>query len=491
MSQNKHKIMLLYLNSVILSLYFVGSHCQQKLSIDEINEELCHHEPYYDILFKQNKFIDATRLNEDIKKYGKQISTREELEKLKDYLLTDKLTDGIHDEKPFFEIIQIRNCEIIFTKSSHHWHRIRDLSEWISKTICNNDLSHSKYMTLNKTVYMIMGGGDGDELYKLKNNRYPIFLAEANKSFVENGNMILTPTRPMWHLPLILPLKANNLTKVKSNQPTQSAIIEIAAIVLVSTFIIIGIIGYFFYHRFPRNNYTKNMFIIFFIATFKIIIVMAIYQLSIENITIIYQADESMSYKWEKKVNKVVWRGRLTGEKNYNKEAWNDGMSPNPGIIASRKDIVELSLFSEYNDFYDTKFIWDQWGKPEVPKNYIGDVLNAEQQSGYKYILIPLGNSIADRYPYQLHLKSVIFKEESDYISHVYYSFKPWIHYIPFTNATREITKILLKHQSPKGQSIMKKIAQNGADKVYQVYNENQMICYMINVFQFYASLFD
>ena len=64
------------------------------------------------------------------------------------------------------------------------------------------------------------------------------------------------------------------------------------------------------------------------------------------------------------------------------------------------------------------------------------------EQMKYKHVIVALGWNIADRYPFQLHFKSVVFHAIEPNMSHLeycYYNLETWQHYTPFTNVTQII----------------------------------------------------
>ena len=85
----------------------------------------------------------------------------------------------------------------------------------------------------------------------------------------------------------------------------------------------------------------------------------------------------------------------------------------------------------------------------------------------------------------------MIFNEIQPDISHVeywYYNMRPWMHYIPFTKVT-QIVDVLNNRDVLINK--METIANNSFIKIRQVYTNRNIKCFTVNMFNFYANLWD
>lgn len=148
-------------------------------------------------------------------------------------------------------------------------------------------------------------------------------------------------------------------------------------------------------------------------------------------------------FSWEKKINKIFWRGALTG---WDQD--NPYMTKSHNIQSiSYLERVNLVLFSKlYPQFIDAQFVFyplitpNKDGKnlerifhmldnnDDSGKNWV----DPEMQLQYKYLISLDGNTCAwERVPWIMLSNSVLVKQETENIEWFYSSLKPYIHYIP------------------------------------------------------------
>lgn len=149
-------------------------------------------------------------------------------------------------------------------------------------------------------------------------------------------------------------------------------------------------------------------------------------------------------YPWNKKLNKVFWRGAATGgEAKYSYNISNidklprlkitmlsklypnliDGQLVNP-IFSNDQDGQNLSLV--------LKMLFNNSNKPTKEIEHLP----------YKYLLSVDGNSCTGtRVPWIMLSNSVLLKQESIKIQWFYSALKPYVHYVPIKNDLTDIFK--------------------------------------------------
>ncbi len=184
--------------------------------------------------------------------------------------------------------------------------------------------------------------------------------------------------------------------------------------------------------------------------------------------------EANTKYPWNKKINKLFFRGFLTGGSD-------DIDSPN---VSPR---LTLSILSKlYPDLIDSKLtgfhriveysnnkhsIADFLFGPGTPINeqegtlYKANHVTEEDHLKYKYIMSIDGNTAAwRRVPWIMLSNSVLVKQESNKIQWFYSAMKPYVHYVP---VNERITDIFLQLEWMKSHDAkLQQISQNAQNFV-------------------------
>ena len=157
-----------------------------------------------------------------------------------------------------------------------------------------------------------------------------------------------------------------------------------------------------------------------------------------------YQWDEMMTewdeqYPWEKKIDKVVWRGRITGY------TFKDGERP-------RQKLVQYAR--NYLDVMDIK--------PSTAKSKMAQ----DEFQRYKAILDIDGNAWSARLGKLLCYNSVVIKVESSFVGYWEKELKPWVHYIPVEADFSDLEKTVRYVMDPQN-----------AEQIQQVIKNSQAFC--------------
>lgn len=152
-----------------------------------------------------------------------------------------------------------------------------------------------------------------------------------------------------------------------------------------------------------------------------------------------YQWDEIMNewdntFPWDKKINKVVWRGRITGY------TYKDGERPRQKLVQYARD---------YLDVMDIK--------PSTANSKMAQ----DDFQRYKAILDIDGNAWSARLGKLLCYNSVVIKVESSYVGYWEKELKPWVHYIPveadFSDLEKTVRYVLDPQNAEQIQQVIKK----------------------------------
>ena len=151
-----------------------------------------------------------------------------------------------------------------------------------------------------------------------------------------------------------------------------------------------------------------------------------------------YQWDTIMEgydtqYPWERKMNKVVWRGRITGY------TYPDGERP-------RQELVRYSR--DHLDIMDIK--------PSTKKSK----MDQDDFQKYKAILDIDGNAWSARLGKLMCYNSVVIKVDGDFVGYWEKELEPWVHYIPvesdFSNLAQTVRYVVDPVNSEQMQQIVK-----------------------------------
>jgi len=151
-----------------------------------------------------------------------------------------------------------------------------------------------------------------------------------------------------------------------------------------------------------------------------------------------YQWDDLMTewdekYPWENKIDKVVWRGRITGYTHK------DGERP-------RQKLVQYA-----RDYLDVMDIKPSTAKSKMPQ---------DDFQIYKAILDIDGNAWSARLGKLLCYNSVVIKVESTYVGYWEKEIKPWVHYIPveadFSDLEKTVRYVMDSQNAEQIQQVIK-----------------------------------
>ncbi len=167
----------------------------------------------------------------------------------------------------------------------------------------------------------------------------------------------------------------------------------------------------------------------------------------------VYKSDIS----WEKKNNKVIWRGTTTGKWNIHSEG-------------------RYALVNKYykNPKYDIGLSFlVQLGNPETDTKYIKKKISIKNQLKSKYIISVEGNDVSTGLKWMLYSNSVVLMPKPQYESWIMEGrLKPYVHYIPLKkdfSDLNEIYKWCLENDKE-----CKQIAKNGKEYMKQFLNKEK-----------------
>ena len=140
------------------------------------------------------------------------------------------------------------------------------------------------------------------------------------------------------------------------------------------------------------------------------------------------------TYPWNKKIDKVVWRGRITGY------TYKDGERP-------RQKLVQYA-----RDFLDVMDIKPSTAKSKMPQ---------DDFQKYKAILDIDGNAWSARLGKLLCYNSVVIKVESSYVGYWEKDIKPWVHYIPVEADFSDLEKTVRYVIDPQNAEQIQRVIKN------------------------------
>jgi hypothetical protein len=186
----------------------------------------------------------------------------------------------------------------------------------------------------------------------------------------------------------------------------------------------------------------------------------------------------SKQYPWDKKTEKMFWRGATTGNPSPNN--WRD---------SSRIKLALLSL--QYPDFLDAKItsiIYPSLYVAIQKAGIFGDFVSMTEHVRYKYLIDVDGNTCTWPRCYELLLSnSVMFKQESNDIQWFYLGIIPYEHYVPCAN---DLSDIFDKFQWAKENDILvEKIAKNATDFALHWLSQESVFLYAYRLLEEYAKL--
>ncbi len=162
--------------------------------------------------------------------------------------------------------------------------------------------------------------------------------------------------------------------------------------------------------------------------------------------------------QFEQKLNKLVWRGTTTGEKN------DDFSFKNNRFLCVKKyynhekcDIGFTNMSQSIN----------------ISNEYLKKSMTLKQQLNYKYILSIEGNDVASGLKWQLYSNSVVFMRKPKIVSWAMEDkLKPYHHYIPIKDDFSDIEEQICF--ADKNQKICLNIIKNANNFIEQFLNKKR-----------------
>lgn len=168
----------------------------------------------------------------------------------------------------------------------------------------------------------------------------------------------------------------------------------------------------------------------------------------------------NVRFPWEKKVDKIVWRGALS------EAEWRDALTSVRWRV--NKLVTDQNLRG--STIYDVGLTGiPRWLTTRVKFNIteVGGFLKGIPMSNfmnYKAILDMDGNSWSSRFGTLLCYNSVVVKIEPKYFEYFYPELKPWTHFVPVKNDLSDFTKNIEFVLNPKNSKVMKSIIESAND---------------------------
>lgn len=195
--------------------------------------------------------------------------------------------------------------------------------------------------------------------------------------------------------------------------------------------------------------------------------------------------DEKDDYSWEKKMNKLYWRGSTTG--GFSRDGgWrrqhrqlfvekinaldNTKVMKNISASADKTEWkVEEAPRTDYKDLMDVKFAHIGQCDPgdcDAQREFF-DVVKPDKQNGawqYKYLLDIDGNAFSGRFYAFLKSMSLVYKMAVFREWHEEW-LMPWVHYIPLgLKGDEYVESVRYFNNEPDGQVQAPKLAKQGRD---------------------------
>lgn len=153
-------------------------------------------------------------------------------------------------------------------------------------------------------------------------------------------------------------------------------------------------------------------------------------------------------YPWDQKINRLIWRGGMTGTIATN---------PMPGNPWKEKDffkyprtrLMELAQDNPYliDAKYANSTLIYEYLALKYP-HFIGEKISIEEHIKFKYQLLIDGNSAAwDRALWQFFSNCFILKQESNFMQWYYNGLQPYVHYLPVKKDLSDLVENLEKLQ--------------------------------------------
>jgi len=191
-------------------------------------------------------------------------------------------------------------------------------------------------------------------------------------------------------------------------------------------------------------------------------------------------------WPWEKKINKLFWRG-VPSDGGGLSETINWANYPRGKLVYLSHFVAPQDIDAAFAGacFEDPRFILAPEFKKHVPcSNMVSQVDHLQ----YKYQ--PVMDGVTSTWPgYQWRLLSgcVTFKQETDEIMWFYEPLSPWVHYIPFQKDCSDILERI--HWARSHDKQAKKIAKNAKHFVLNNLMPEHILLYCYKALLTYASL--
>lgn len=187
-----------------------------------------------------------------------------------------------------------------------------------------------------------------------------------------------------------------------------------------------------------------------------------------------------LQLKWDNKVNKVLFRGHITG----------DGDDENSNIIIKayeiglqNKDILDIGIFNYKKQIKKNK------NEPLIitDTKYFSNNLNDYERSFYKYILILKEHFQSSLISFYLNMKSCLLMPETE--NKLWYShlMKPYVNYVPIKNDLSNLVK--QTDWCLENDEKCRDIAKNGYNLIKKILTKEYIFNYMHKILNKNCSL--
>ncbi|KAK4693672.1 hypothetical protein P7C71_g3768, partial [Lecanoromycetidae sp. Uapishka_2] len=222
--------------------------------------------------------------------------------------------------------------------------------------------------------------------------------------------------------------------------------------------------------------------------------------------------DEKDDYSWDKKKNKLYWRGSTTG--GFSRDGgWrrqhrqlfvekinaldNTKVMKNVSTTADKAEWkVEEASRTDYKDLMDVKFAHIGQCDPgdcDAQREFF-DVVKPDKQNGawqYKYLLDIDGNAFSGRFYAFLKSMSLVYKMAVFREWHEEW-LRPWVHYIPLSLKGDEyVESVRYFNNEPDGQVQAPKLAKQGRDWAGKVLRNEDFEVWFFRLLIEYGRLVD
>ncbi|XP_047536598.1 O-glucosyltransferase rumi homolog [Vanessa atalanta] len=174
-------------------------------------------------------------------------------------------------------------------------------------------------------------------------------------------------------------------------------------------------------------------------------------------------------WPWEKKEEKVFFRGSRTSEE--------------------RDSLILLSR--SHPDLVDAQYTKNQAWKSDADTLHAppASEVSFENHCKYKYLFNYRGVAASFRLKHLFLCKSLVFHVGSDWLEFFYPSLKPWVHYIPVSPKANKEEIMELIHYFKNNDSVAKEIAERGFEHIWNNLTEKDVKCYWRRLLKNYAKL--